>query len=139
VNNCPGGICISGGTVTAPAVYNFREPPPNLTFTVHPKPTETGGAKRLQVDIKTDRAIANPTIGIIFSGPVEMVGAVDSPAITLSGFTFREVKLAVGGVPVPNSIAVAFGGATLLPGQDVLITVASSADIQVLRVVSVAP
>ena len=32
-NNCPNGICVSGGVVDHPTVNNFQPPPPRITWT----------------------------------------------------------------------------------------------------------
>jgi hypothetical protein len=143
--NAPGGIPITGGTVSNPTVINNGPPLARLSFTEETVAAllEKGeGEKAIKVHITTDRSIPGAVIGIIFSGPVEMSkgGGPDDPS--LKGAAISQMNwggpLLRNNIPVPNSIGISINApAAFMPGQELIVPVKSKMDVHVLEVLPV--
>jgi hypothetical protein len=144
VNNCPNGICITGGTVTNPTVNNFGElkPAPKLTFTAHADPSKEGDApdsQRLSVTVFTDRAIPGAVIAVILSKPAK----IDGPVGIAYGIAFSTHPMTLTdpeGRPMSNGIAVPLDlPAAFLPGQQLIISLLTTKGSEVQKVFNVVP
>ncbi|MHB8413334.1 MAG: hypothetical protein ACYDDI_15510 [Candidatus Acidiferrales bacterium] len=143
--NAPYGIAIGGGNVTNPTVINTGPPPAKLTFTeevVTPLSQNGQGEEQLRVNIRTDRPIVGPVIGIVFSGPFTIdphkpFGLVLGAPISQFG---GGGQLARGNSPVPNSLWFSLNEPSVfLPTQEIILWVQSKSDIHVIEVVPVMP
>jgi len=76
--NCPGGICAGGDINGNPTVNNYAPPPPNVTYTVDPRPAvpaypaahpTEGTYPGLLVEIKVDRAFNSTAFRIVCDKP----------------------------------------------------------------------
>jgi hypothetical protein len=85
----PGGIGITGGTVTNPTVNNFG-PPPRSPSVIHvcisdPQPVETPTGEIRQVyTLTTDSEITGPTYVFEFSGPIIKQTSASSPDMAMN-------------------------------------------------------
>jgi hypothetical protein len=69
VNNCPNGICISGGTATNPTVINNGPPPPKceVTSTELPVlPKDIGARNKIKFTVICDGSVSSPTFDFGF-------------------------------------------------------------------------
>jgi len=140
--NAPGGIIVPNnqGLVTNPTVNNFGPPPAHLSHTeeiISALPTSGEGLKIMKVHITTDRSVPGAIIGLVFSGPIEPIsGREDPPQLQGSGSSQMSWGTLQGNNgAIPNSLAVAVNiPAAFLPGEELIVTVKSKTDVQVIGV-----
>jgi pimeloyl-ACP methyl ester carboxylesterase len=140
VNNCPNGICISGGTVKNgnPTVNNFGPPPP-------PTPTVTiclsellvsDGRHTMQLLFNTSAPVMEPWYALFFDGAVLEGSASSEPGSF--GYTHsRADKL-----PEPETTfvfrvtSIDFGIARWLPGREIKVLIPSANEVHLKKILT---
>lgn len=142
--NAPGGIPITGGSVSNPTVINNGPPPANLGFTEEVVTAlSEQNEKSMKVHITTDRSIPGAIVGVIFSGPAEMSKGNGSDDPSLKGAVIQQLNwggplISGNNEPIPNSFGIFINApAAFLPGQELIVPVKSKTDIHVIRVIQV--
>jgi hypothetical protein len=93
----------------------------------------------MKVHITTDSSIRDAIVGIVFSGPIEQIApGADEPQ--LKGAGISQMNWGMGGlrhgnVPLPNSLAIVINAPSVfMPGQELIVTVKSKTDVEVIEV-----
>jgi len=114
--------------------------PPAAHFTYHEDPviSSDGGMKILKVHISTDRTVPAAHIGLLFSGPIEIVrpGSPYEPKLDGAAITqFNWGGINKNGVPIDYGMSIQINmPAAFTPGQDLIATVKSKTEVHVTDV-----
>jgi hypothetical protein len=100
------------------------------------------GLKVIKIHVTTDVPIHGAIVGIVFSSPIEPITpGTDEPQ--LKGAGISQMNWGIGGLrrgneSFPNSLGIVINAPSVfLPGQELIVTVKSKTDVQVLGVAPV--
>jgi hypothetical protein len=90
-NNAPGGIIVSGGTVTNPTVNNFGPPPVQFVPALNEVVSDRDGLRRTEITLVPSAAVPAPFVIVLeFDNPVSNIyGHVLNVAAQMGGGPYR--------------------------------------------------
>lgn len=123
VNNCPNGICISGGVVDHPTVNNFG--PDQAPITLHY--SQSGNT----VTVSTSGRIDSTSLALIFDSDVSFIADSIGSCMSCGTGNLRNSE----GIPDNKTIWIYWKSPSFTPDEPLSVTFSSGAPAKLLRVV----